>query len=334
MSLRHFALAGLLTGLTLSAPPAEADDTRRLQLPVACAIGQDCFVQQLPDMDPGPGATDPFCGTAAYDGHDGIDIRVLSMRDIERGVPVVAALGGTVRGGRDGMSDRLANTKELRDAVKSVECGNGVVIAYGQGLETQYCHMRRGSVRVKPGQRVEAGQVLGEIGSSGLAEFPHVHLSVRRNGAKIDPISGRAVGGGCLADDTERTTLFTPEAAELLARPTTQLLAMGLAGEVLDYDKLASDGPPPTAGANAPMTVGWGWFANLHGGDRVRFGLTDPAGTKVLDTLTEPLDRNKAVYSGLAGLRRPPTPGTWVLEVAVERDGTALLHRTQRIEIR
>ncbi|WP_062111017.1 M23 family metallopeptidase [Aureimonas sp. AU40] len=334
MSLRPARLAALLAGgLALSAP-AEAEDTSRLGLPVTCEIGRDCFVQQLPDMEAGPGVRDPFCGIAAYDGHDGIDIRLLSLRDIARGEPVVAALAGTVKGGRDGMEDRLASTPALREAVQSVECGNGVVLDHGEGLETQYCHLRKGSVRVRPGERVEAGQTLGEIGASGLAEFPHVHLSVRRNGERIDPISGHSVGGGCVAEDTERDTLFTRDAAARLLRPTTQVLAMGLAGEMVDYGSLVQDGPPPAATPRSPITVGWAWLANLRKGDRVRFQLTDPGGAQVLDTTAEPLDNNKAVYSGLAGLRRPPAPGPWTVAVEILREGSPVLHETRQIDLR
>ncbi len=74
-----------LAVLGLGASQARAEF--RIGLPVACTIGEDCFVQQWPDMDGGPGAADPFCGMAAYDGHDGLDIRLRSMADVARASP-------------------------------------------------------------------------------------------------------------------------------------------------------------------------------------------------------------------------------------------------------
>ena len=61
------------------------------------------------------------------------------------------------------------------------------VIRHGDGWETQYCHMRRGSITVLPGDRVAMGQVLGQVGMSGESEFPHLELSLRENGAVVDP---------------------------------------------------------------------------------------------------------------------------------------------------
>jgi D-3-phosphoglycerate dehydrogenase len=52
----------------------------------------------------------------------------------------------------------------LRGEIAGRECGNGVVIAHEDGWETQYCHMRRGSVAVQPGERVARGQTLGLVG--------------------------------------------------------------------------------------------------------------------------------------------------------------------------
>jgi hypothetical protein len=48
----------------------------------ACELGKICFVQNYVDVDPGPAALDFTCGSATYDGHKGIDIR-LSVQDGE-----------------------------------------------------------------------------------------------------------------------------------------------------------------------------------------------------------------------------------------------------------
>src|SRR5690606_31994662 len=93
----------------LAAPAANGQE---LASPVACRLGVSCFIQQLPDMTAGPEAADPFCGTATYDGHNGTDFRVLSMRDMEGGTDVLAMAAGTVVRTRDGMPDRIIQSEE------------------------------------------------------------------------------------------------------------------------------------------------------------------------------------------------------------------------------
>ncbi len=63
--------------------------------------------------------------------------------------------------------------------------GNMIEIDHGNGLSTRYAHNHRNLVTV--GQRVTRGQVIAELGSSGLTTSPHLHYEVRRDGVPIDP---------------------------------------------------------------------------------------------------------------------------------------------------
>jgi hypothetical protein len=54
--------------------------------------------------------------------------------------------------------------------------GNHVMTETGDGTVVAVCHLRRGSVQVRLGQRVRVGEVLGRCGSSGNSTEPHVHL--------------------------------------------------------------------------------------------------------------------------------------------------------------
>ncbi|HLT16689.1 MAG TPA: M23 family metallopeptidase [Acidimicrobiales bacterium] len=54
--------------------------------------------------------------------------------------------------------------------------GNHVIVDHGEGRFAAYAHLRRGSLRVAPGERVEAGQVIGEVGNSGNSSEPHLHV--------------------------------------------------------------------------------------------------------------------------------------------------------------
>ncbi|MEQ1676575.1 MAG: M23 family metallopeptidase [Chitinophagaceae bacterium] len=64
--------------------------------------------------------------------------------------------------------------------------GNHVIINHGYGYETLYGHMVR--VKVRGGQAVKRGEVIGWVGSTGKSTGPHCHYEVHKNGEKIDPI--------------------------------------------------------------------------------------------------------------------------------------------------
>lgn len=176
------ALTSLL--LTLAAPVAAGDLV--LSLPIDCELGQNCYVQHYVDLDPGPDVLDFQCGDLTYEGHKGTDFAVQTMADMLRGVNVLAAADGQVTGMRDGIAD-VPYTAENAEASKGRECGNGVVVRHADGWETQYCHMKSGSVTVKSGDNITRGTVLGQVGLSGKTQFPHVHLSVRKDGNVVDP---------------------------------------------------------------------------------------------------------------------------------------------------
>ena len=64
--------------------------------------------------------------------------------------------------------------------------GNHVAINHGYGYETLYGHMVR--IKVRNGQRVKRGEVIGWVGSTGKSTGPHVHYEVHVNGQEVDPV--------------------------------------------------------------------------------------------------------------------------------------------------
>lgn len=328
MSLRF--LLPVVSCMMLVTVPASAIE---LRLPADCRLGEDCFLQQFPDMKTGAGAIDPFCGIATYDDHDGVDLRILSMKDIGRGVPVVAVADGEVLRGRDGVEDRLIVTPAERKAIMPRACGNGIVVAHAEGVETQYCHLRKGSIVVKPGQKLKAGDKIGEVGASGLAQFPHVHLTVRADGTEVDPLTGRKVGGDCVADPSEARPLFAPAVMAAITPLEPVILGLGMTGAVVEYDSLVAEGAPDTASSSDPARIAWAWIANMKAGDRLRILLSGPDGRNVTDNTTEPLDRSKAVYFSYAGKKGGPVPGSYRMEITVLREGKPLVGKTRDIEV-
>ena len=59
--------------------------------------------------------------------------------------------------------------------------GNGVLIDHGFGEVSALWHARPGSLRVTVGDRVEAGQVVAEVGNSGRSSGAHIHFHLTRN---------------------------------------------------------------------------------------------------------------------------------------------------------
>ncbi len=90
--------------LTLALAPAVAN-AFDLGLPVACSLGEDCYIQQYFDHDAGPQVQDFTCGSLSYVGHDGTDFAVKTRQAMAAGVSVLAAAPGVVRGVRDGVAD-------------------------------------------------------------------------------------------------------------------------------------------------------------------------------------------------------------------------------------
>ena len=319
---RRSSIPGLallaLASLALSSEQGEAQEKGpRLSLPVDCALGSECFVQQAPDMDGGPGVADPFCGTAAYDGHTGTDFRVRSLADMARGVDVIAAAPGTVLRARDGEPDRMLRNDDPA-SVEGRECGNGVLIDHG-AFQTLSCHLRAGSVRVRPGDEVARGEPIGEIGASGLAQFPHVEFGVLRGEDEhLDPFTGRTVGGGCAGEGERVEPLWDEATAEKVGRPGTRLLDVGLADGPVSADALAEFGPPARPDGSGAAVV-YGWAINLRDGDRMRLVLENAAGDTIA-THEAAIEGRKAQWVAFAG-SRDPGKGPFRGRVEVLREG-------------
>lgn len=65
--------------------------------------------------------------------------------------------------------------------------GYRVIIDHGSGMQTLYGHCLSGSISVRAGQSVSAGQAIARVGSTGNSTGPHLHFEVRRSGRKVNP---------------------------------------------------------------------------------------------------------------------------------------------------
>jgi murein DD-endopeptidase MepM/ murein hydrolase activator NlpD len=105
---------------------------------------------------------DPVYGTPKL--HKGLDFTA------SQGTPIYATGNGVVR--ESGFSEG--------------GYGNHVVINHGYGYETLYGHMVR--VKVRNGQRVKRGELIGWVGNTGKSTGPHCHYEVHVNGVEVDPV--------------------------------------------------------------------------------------------------------------------------------------------------
>ncbi len=71
--------------------------------------------------------------------------------------------------------------------------GNLVVVKHENGYSTRYAHLSR--VGVKVGEHVDTGQLLGNAGSTGLSDAPHLHFEVRKGDQAIDPTAVLPLNG-------------------------------------------------------------------------------------------------------------------------------------------
>jgi murein DD-endopeptidase MepM/ murein hydrolase activator NlpD len=96
--------------------------------------------------------------------HEGIDVSA------PMGAPIVAPAGGVVQ-----------------RVTWETGYGNVLEIDHGDGIVTKYAHCSK--IVVRPGQKVKRGQIIANVGSTGLSTGPHVHYEIHVNGKVVDPLT-------------------------------------------------------------------------------------------------------------------------------------------------
>jgi hypothetical protein len=327
------ALLGPLLGPLLLAGPARAEPPI-LQFPLACEPGRTCFIQYYVDRDPGTGARDYTCGSRSYDGHDGTDIR-LPSRAAEAGPlgVVRAAAAGTVLRGRNDAPDISVRETGLAK-VAGVECGNGLVIAHPDGYETQYCHLAKGSVTLRPGTPVAAGQPIGRAGLSGASEFPHLHFTLRRDGRTVDPFAPDAEA--CApATPSLKASLWDPALHESLRYRAGSILDAGFADGAVTMPAIEAEATRPP-GPDPDALVAWARAIGLEAGDTQSLVLKGPDGRVLAEANDPALVRPRAQSLLFGGRKRPAggwPPGTYTASLRVMRGGAVALERSFSVDL-
>lgn len=313
--MRGQALALLLVA---SAAPTAAE-VPFLALPLDCTLGETCFIEDYVDADPTSAQHDYTCGLKSRDGHKGTDIALLSNDLIDTGVNVLAAAPGVVEAVRDGVTDE-PYSPEVAERIKGRECGNAVRIGHDNGYQTLYCHMKRGSLKVSEGDRVDTGTPLGLVGMSGQSNFAHVHITVLKDGQTIDPFNPGATdtcGAG-----TPALWLDTPDYSP------TGLFTASFSTSVPRLDHVQSGAARRSTARPDHDLVLYGYAFFAETGDEMAFEATGPGGE--LFRHSEVIDKGQAQLFRAYGRRAPDggwPRGQYAGHVTLTRDGVILARR-------
>jgi Peptidase family M23 len=305
----------------------------QLDLPVRCDMGKVCFIQNYVDHDPSPAYQDFACGYLTYNEHAGTDFRVIDEVAMALATPVVAAAPGVVIGVRDGEPDVAVSVRGKAN-LNGKDAGNGVVIDHGDGWQTQYSHLRKGSVVVQKGQTVARGDVLGMIGESGNADFPHVDFSVRYEGRVVDPFQPKA--DATCSIDIAKDSLWSASARKALAYVPSAILQAGFSDHI--PSRLEAQSGKVTQSmlrTDAPQLVFWVQLMGIRDGDQWQMQITGPDG-KVFASGSEKISGNKAVWVGGIGKRRSAALWPWgryIGSVKLIREGKTVLARQAEVMV-
>ncbi len=100
-------------------------------------------------------------------------------RRFHKGIDIAAAAGSPVQS----LAEGVVSVAEERPGL-----GRVVVVEHADGWRSLYAHCE--AMEVKPGDRIEAGEVIATVGSSGRSTGPHLHLELHHDGRAIDPAKG------------------------------------------------------------------------------------------------------------------------------------------------
>ena len=104
---------------------------------------------------------------------------VLKRKLLHKGTDFAAPTGTPIYAAADGKIDFLGRNGGY---------GKHIRIVHDKSTRTSYSHMSRYAKGLKKGSKVEAGQVIGYVGSTGRSTGPHLHFEVHKNGKAVDPL--------------------------------------------------------------------------------------------------------------------------------------------------
>lgn len=295
-----------------------AQQSFKLQFPVKCTINKDCWILDYVDNDPTSNWHDYKGGRQTYDGHSGTDIAIKNISRMKQGVDVIAAARGCVIATRDGVPDKNALAQDLNQ-LQNIGCGNRVAIKHTDGWITDYCHMKNGSIKVKKGDFVSAGQKLGQIGLSGLTEFPHLHINIQQGNQFADPFTGleRYTKG-------PKNSLWNAAVLQQLIYKPLVIYNVGVSSEIPALLNIRSEKYKSNQiNANSQMILVWIDAMHIEAGDMVDVLVKGPNGVVFVNqnVVIAKSNAKKLMYTGKKRPANGFAKGTYNVRISFKRPG-------------
>ncbi len=330
--LQRLVLVALLVGLAGWMPSDNTSRIRPLHWPVGAALNDGVFLMMHVDNDRAEGAMHDYqCNDQyVYDGHRGTDISAYNFRQMDEGIPVLAAADGVVTFVRNDHFDRNYWPPYQGEP-------NAVILRHADGSNSQYWHLRTQSVMVDVGESVVAGQPIAYIGSSGATPIPHLHFEVWDDATRLatyrDPFEGSCHPRTALWGTTLAYPGHTPLRV-LDADIFNKTVLLGNEANNFFGEKALKDRPlrPEVFGLDEERLGVW---VQLQGSPNeiYHLRLRRPDGS-IFSTRVKPVTTKKGIqwhvfYWDFANAVTTTDVGTWTFEV--EHEGEVLL--TQPFEV-
>jgi murein DD-endopeptidase MepM/ murein hydrolase activator NlpD len=104
---------------------------------------------------------------------------ILKVKRPHFGLDIEAPIGTPVLASENGVVTEISNSKSRNGY------GTYVLMRHSNGYETFYAHLNK--TLVSENEVITKGQVIGELGNTGVTVGPHVHFEIRKGGKAIDP---------------------------------------------------------------------------------------------------------------------------------------------------
>jgi murein DD-endopeptidase MepM/ murein hydrolase activator NlpD len=301
-------------------PPLE------MGVPVLCEINKNCEIVNYPDTDSSDKISDYKGGKVSLNQQNTVDIAVNSIKQVESGIPVLAAQDGTVIYSSDGFQDNF--NLDMKTDPTSAPCGNALILEHSYGWKTLYCHLKKGSIALKPGNSVLRGSKIAELGMSGISEFPHLSFAVVKDEIYYDPFTGKPI-------NNQKAMQYLPfwraSVLNLMTYKPFQIMNSGITLEEPNLKKAKSGEANFSEFLSDASSINpWVWGFHLKKGDFIKIKFKDPYGAIVFSD-SKKISENKPENFLYWKASRPSEkwkPGTYQIFMEFIRPENSLSYET------
>jgi murein DD-endopeptidase MepM/ murein hydrolase activator NlpD len=271
----------------------------KFQTPIGRRANVDWAINNYADVDPRSNVAADFRnGPFQYEGHNAIDAGPWGFAGQDQGIPILAAADGVVDAMQDGYFDRETSMGNRP--------GNFVRIDHGNGFKTLYYHFAKDSITVTVGTRVRAGQILGQMGSSGSSTGTHLHYTPYYRDAPLE--TGYA------------PTVYDANPLPYGGDLQPYFFATGISNRVVnsELNEQISENSTYLQGATGSINF-WTQAYNLKAGDVLQWRYTRPNGTiHSTNTYVVPENYRYSIWwwSRFA-TNFSNTPGAWTITFSI-----------------